>query len=282
MPYNNVNSFASTYGEHRKFLEFTIEQHNELKKYANSLDLTYFCTPCDVKSLMELETINCPFYKVASRDITNIPLLIELSKINKPVIISTGMATLKDIDIAIATLNKPDDMLIIMQCTSIYPCPPNNTNLNVIYTLRERYPYHIGFSDHTAGILASSIACMIGVKLIEKHITLDRCMKGSDHVGSLEEYGLKKLVQYINDIPLYLGQYAKEIDPKVLPFKTKLMKSITSNVFIKKNTIIEQDMICYKCPGNGISWNNINLIIGKKALVDIQKDCTISLEQIYE
>mgnify|MGYP001213641081 CR=1 FL=1 len=135
--YNSENSFGKTYGEHREFLELNKEQHKELKEYANSKGLIYFCTPCDIPSLKMMEEIGCPFYKVASRDITNIPLLRELGKLNKTVIISTGMAEYQDIDLALKELNLPLNKVIIMQCTSEYPCPPENCNLNVITTLKK-------------------------------------------------------------------------------------------------------------------------------------------------
>ena len=276
--YDNVNSFGKTYGEHRLFLEFNKEQHKELKEYANEKGITYFCTPCDIPSLKIMEEIDCPFYKVASRDITNIPLLEELGKIKKPVIISTGMADFDDIDLALKTLNLPDNKIIILQCTSEYPCPIENCNLNVITTFKKRYNNLIGFSDHSNGILAPTIASMLGVNIIEEHITLDRCMKGTDQAGSLEFDGLKKLQKYINDIPLYLGSFDKKVESNIIYAKNKLMKSLTSKIDIKKDMVLTEDMFCLKCPGNGILWKNKNKILGKKALRDIENDTTLLLE----
>ena len=213
--YNSENSFGKTYGEHREFLELNKEQHKELKEYANSKGLIYFCTPCDIPSLKMMEEIGCPFYKVASRDITNIPLLRELGKLNKTVIISTGMAEYQDIDLALKELNLPLNKVIIMQCTSEYPCPPENCNLNVITTLKKKYENVIGFSDHSDGILAPTIACLLGAKIIEKHITLDRSMKGTDQKGSFEFIGLQKLQKYIETIPLMLGSFDKKVEDNV-------------------------------------------------------------------
>ena len=277
-PYINKNSFGETYGKHREFLELDKEQHKELKKYANDKGLVYFCTPCDIPSLKIMEEIECPFYKVASRDITNIPLLSELSKLNKPVIISTGMANNDDIDLALETLKLPSNMVIIMQCTSEYPCPPENCNLNVLNTFKTQYKNIIGFSDHSDGVLASTIASIMGYKIIEKHITLDRCMKGTDQVGSLEFDGLKKLQKYIHNIPIIMGSFEKKQEQNILINKQKLMKSITSNTIIKKGEILSEDMICLKCPGNGLLWKEKNKIIGKKSNIDINNDTTLSLE----
>lgn len=278
--YDNPNSFGKTYGEHRNFLELNESQHLELKKYANERDIIYFCTPCDIESVKMLERINCPFYKIASRDITNIPLLEYIGKLNKTVIISTGMAEIEDIDLALNTLNLPTNKVIIMQCTSQYPCPIENVNLNVIKTFNEKYKNIIGFSDHTDGVFAALCSVFCGAKIIEKHITLDRTMKGTDHPGSLEPTGLKKLSNYIKNIPLVLGSSEKELKDNILYCKNKLMKSITSKVNIKKGDIITVEMLCLKCPGTGILWKNRDKIIGKKANIDINKDKTVLLEWV--
>ena len=277
-PYLNKNSFGETYGEHREFLELNKEQHKEIKKYANDKGVVYFCTPCDIPFLKIMEEIECPFYKVASRDITNIPLLKELGKIGKPVIISTGMADYDDIELALKTLNLPDNKVVILQCTSEYPCPPENCNLNVLTTFKKRFKNLIGLSDHSSGILAPTIACLLGVSIIEKHITLDRSMKGTDQSGSLEFDGLKKLQKYINDIPKYLGSFDKKTEDNILVNKNKLMKSITSNQNIKKGEILTEDMICLKCPGSGLLWKEKEKVVGKKANIDIDHDMTLLLD----
>ena len=226
-PYEGRNSFGKIYGEHREFLELNEQQHAELKLYANNKGLTYFCTPCDVPSVELLERIQCPFYKVASRDITNIPLLEKLGTLKKPVIISTGMAEYEDIDLALKTLNLPSDMVIIMQCTSKYPCPNHNCNLNVISSLKEKYENEIGYSDHTSGLLAATVASVLGVSIIEKHVTLARSMKGTDQAGSLEFEGLRKLVKYTKEVPKIKGSFEKVFCKDVLSAKHKLMKSLT-------------------------------------------------------
>ena len=183
-PYDNPNSFGKTYGEHRMFLELDESQHLELREYASAKGITYFCTPCDVPSVKLMERINCPFYKVASRDLTNIPLLESLGKTNKPVIISTGMASMEDIDTAIETLQLGKDKLIIMQCTSQYPCALENVNLKAMDTLKDKFGFITGFSDHTSGVVISTAAAVMGAPIIEKHVTLDRTMKGTDQPGS--------------------------------------------------------------------------------------------------
>ena len=277
-PYDNPNSFGGTYGEHRMYLELNEAQHLELKEYADAEGITYFCTPCDVPSVELLERIHCPFYKVASRDLTNIPLLEALGKTGKPVIISTGMASMEDIDSAIKSLNLGKDKLMILQCTSQYPCALENVNLKVMDTLKEKYGLITGFSDHTSGVVVSTAASVLGAAIIEKHVTLDRTMKGTDQPGSLEKAGLNKLVEYIRATEIAIGDGLKEVNPATAAAKIKLARSVTSKVDIEKGTVLTDELICLKSPGDGIKWNDRAQIIGKKALHSIEADVTLKVE----
>lgn len=276
-PYDNPNSFGETYGEHREFLELDEAQHLELKEYAEAKGITYFCTPCDIPSVEMLERIDCPFYKVASRDLTNIPLLERLGKTGKPVIISTGMASIEDIEAAIKALNYGKDKLMILQCTSQYPCALENVNLKAMDTLRERYGLITGFSDHTSGVVVSTAASVMGAAIIEKHITLDRTMKGTDQPGSLERSGLAKLVDYIRATEIATGDGVKDVNPATQAAKEKLARSVTSKVDIKKGTVLADEHLCLKSPGTGIKWNDRELIVGKKAVTDIASDVTLRI-----
>tara|TARA_B100000287_G_scaffold132559_1_gene124641 strand:+ start:65 stop:1126 length:1062 start_codon:yes stop_codon:yes gene_type:complete len=273
--YDNNNSFGDIYGKHREFLEFDESQHLELFQYAKSQNITYFCTPCDLPSLEIMEKIGVPFYKVASRDLTNIPLLTELGKLDKPVIISTGMASYHDIEDALDKLNKKKDELIIMHCTSQYPCDIKNAHLNNIKTLKEKYGYLVGYSDHTNGTIISVAASLLGASVIEKHITIDRAMRGTDHAGALEEVGLKSLINSIDGVRLSLGDNEKIALECTQKAKNKLAKSLTSLRNIRKGEILSEDMICLKSPGNGLMWRNRQEIIGKKAKKNISVDCTL-------
>lgn len=275
-PYDNPNSFGKTYGEHRLFLEFNEEQHKELKEYTLSAGITYFCTPCDIPSVELLERIGCPFYKVASRDLSNVPLLEKLETINKPILFSTGMADYDDIDIAIKTLKANPEKIIIMHCTSEYPCKLENINLKAIPTLINKYGFLTGFSDHASGIITSAVAPIFGAVIIEKHITLNRAMKGSDQAGSLEESGLSKLINYIQAIDIAQGNGEKVINKIILPAKEKLSRSITSNINIDKGTKLTEDMITLKSPGTGIKWVDKNKLLGKIARQDISRDITLN------
>lgn len=276
-PYDNPNSFGKTYGEHRMFLELNEAQHLELKEYAMAAGITYFCTPCDVPSVEIMERIGCPFYKVASRDLTNIPLLERLSKTGKPVIVSTGMADMNDIADALHALKATPQNVVIMQCTSEYPCKIENVNLLAMNTLRKQFGHIVGLSDHTSGVIVSAGASMMGAAIIEKHITLDRTMKGTDQPGSLEESGLRKLVDYVRALQLARGDGEKFINPASRAAKEKLARSLTSARPIPKGTKVTEDMLCLKSPGTGLSWKERNLLIGKIAQTDIPPDVTLAM-----
>jgi len=277
-PYENNNSFGKTYGEHRIALELDFEEHKLLMEYAKSKRLTYFLTPCDMSSVDLAEKLNVPFYKVASRDLTNIPLIERIANTNKPVIISTGMASIEDIDDAVKTINKQHNRIIIMQCTSQYPADIENINLGVIKTLRQKYNLLVGLSDHNSGIICAITATFLGACIIEKHITISRSMKGSDHAGSLEEKGLSKLVDYIDSSIKAIGSSKKEILPEVLSAKKKLGRSLTSSRRISIGTTLTEEMLVLKSPGDGIIWRDRDSVVGKKAKKDIEKDCSIKIE----
>lgn len=275
-PYDNPNSFGKTYGEHRIALELNEEQHRELKEYANARGITYFVTPTDIPSVEMMERLDVPFYKVASRDLTNLPLLERLSKTNKPIIISTGMATMEEIEDAVNTLGKNRKDIIILQCISQYPADLERVNLKVMKTLRNKFNKITGYSDHTTGIIAALTASILSAAVIEKHITLNKAMKGSDHAGSAEKEEFTKLIKYIKDARKTIGDGIKDFDPIVLPAKQKLARSIVSKIPIKKGTILTEDMITLKSPGTGLKWKEKNLILGKKANLDIEENIILN------
>jgi sialic acid synthase SpsE/spore coat polysaccharide biosynthesis protein SpsF (cytidylyltransferase family) len=276
--YDSPNSFGVTYGEHRIALELDEEQHMELKEYASSIGIPYFCTPCDIPSVEMMERIGVPFYKVASRDLTNLPTLEAMAKTKKPVIISTGMASLEDIEDALEVLGKDRKDILILQCISQYPAELENVNLKVMDTLKEKYGKITGFSDHTPGVIAPVVAAVMGASVIEKHITLSRAMKGSDQAGSLEENGLKLMIKYIRESEKLEGDGIKVVNPATKAAKDKLARSITSKINISKGTIITEEMLCLKSPGTGMIWKQKDLIIGKMANKDIEPDCTLDAE----
>jgi len=283
-PYPCPQSFGENYGKHREFLELNIKQHKELAQYAQDKGLIYFSTVCDIPSLKELETINTPLYKVASRDITNIPLIEEMAKTNKPIILSTGLATISDLDHAVKVIKKYHNKFALLNCTSEYPAEYKHIHLRRMNTLKKRYNCVVGYSGHTVGIVMPVIAVALGASIVEKHITLARYMKGTDHSGSLEFQGLYRVVRDIRNLELALGKESlrEKLEEYLIPTKTKLMRSLVSKQLIKKGQVITEDMITLKSPGDGIIWRERNSILGKRAKFDIDEDLQLTLDMVED
>jgi sialic acid synthase SpsE len=278
-PYEGPNSFGETYGIHREYLELDESQHRELKEYAQACGLVYFCTPCDPPSVDMLERIGNPIYKIASRDVTNIPLLKHLAKTGKPVILSSGMSSMKEITVAIEAFEGSDCDLTLMQCISEYPAKPENVNLRAMKTMRDQFDLLVGLSDHTAGVVTGVAGANIGAFAVEKHITMSRAMNGTDHAAALEEEGLRRLVQYIRVCELAMGDGKKEFNPVAQKAKEKLARSLVSKFEIPAETVLTEEMLVMKSPGTGLAWNQRDQIVGRKANVTIPAETTLSTSQ---
>lgn len=279
-PYLSSNAFAPTYGEHKEVLEFDESQWKELKAHADSVGIPLVGSGWDEEAVDLLERIGVPFYKMASADLMNFPLLEHTAKKGKPIIISTGMACMEDVEEAVRHLRKFTSKVIVMQCTSTYPSKPELINLNVLTTYSRRFPDVIlGYSGHDSGVVISQAAMCLGACVVEKHFTLDRTMRGSDHAASLELSGFRDLVIGRRKVELALGSYEKTLMPGEEAMKKKLAKSAVSVGAIPKGTVITKDMITFKSPGNGIEPHTVEKsLIGKKAAVDIQDDVTFEPE----
>ncbi len=279
--YDNKNSYASTYGKHREYLEFTKAQFRELIKYSKKLKIILFATPFDFKSVDILESLNTPAYKIASADLINTPLQIKIAKLKKPIFLSTGGGKLTDISRAVKTITKYNKNLCIMHCTASYPAELSDLNLNVITTLKKKYQnFLIGLSDHENGIDAGPLAYMLGARVFEKHFTLNRSWKGTDQSFSLEPSGLKKFIRNINRVPIILGSSSKEfLENEKKPIK-KMAKSIVALKNIKIGTILSENNIGLKSPSGGLPPYHFYKLIGKKAKINILKDQNILLKNI--
>ena len=263
--YDTINSFGVTYGEHRAFLELNDEEHFECYKYAKSKGLMFVETLCATGCLSLLNYFEPDFLKVASRDLQNLPLLHALSETKIPIILSTGMAGKKELDEALDIINKNHSEISILHCVSQYPTEPQNTNLNSIKYLKDNYSqYTIGYSDHTIGISAPIAAVAMGAEIIEKHITLDRKMKGTDQAGSLGPDGINRLIRDIRVTEMSMGKEEIFIDEKVKDAKNKLERSIASNKDLDKGHVITIQDLHLLSPGDGFKWSERNKIIGKK------------------
>jgi sialic acid synthase len=264
-PYTGPNSFGKTYREHREFLELSDEEHFEIYKYAKSKGLDFIETLCSPTCLSILKFFTPDRLKVASRDLSNLPLLSSLAETKIPVILSTGMSDQRDLNIALEIITNYHDNISILHCVSQYPTHPENANLNTIKYLIDRYSkFDIGYSDHTIGISAPVIAVGMGAKIIEKHITLDRNMKGTDQSGSLGIDGMNRMVRDIRIAEKFLGKEDIFIDKSTESAKVKLERSIATKINLKKGQIIKEADIFLLSPGDGIKWRDRDLVIGKK------------------
>jgi len=287
-PYTGFPEWGDTYREFREYLEFTKNEYRELREYCRD-KIDFIVTPFDIQSLEFLDDLDLDAIKIASHNLTDIPLLEEVSKRNKPIYLSTGMSSWNDIDIAVKTLDPKgtrtkdtENQLVIMHCVSSYPADIRYANLPMITRLKERYPnYHIGFSDHQNGISLPPVARVLGAKYFEKHITLDRGMKGLDQAYSLEMVGLKKCVRNIHAIEEAMVEYDKN---GPLPWETMayndFRRTIVATQDIKEGTIITRDMLTTKAPNTGLMPKMIPEIIGKKALKDIKEDTHITFDMV--
>ncbi|MCD4772340.1 MAG: N-acetylneuraminate synthase family protein [Bacteroidales bacterium] len=271
--YDNPNSFGKTYGEHRKYLELNNEEHFEIYKYAKSKGLEVIETLCSIGTLGLLKLFIPDKLKVASRDLTNLPLLDAMAETKIPIILSTGMGGQKELDDALNIISKHHSDISILHCLSQYPAQYNNINLKTINYLIEKYPeYTIGYSDHSIGISIPLAAVSMGAKIIEKHITLDRRLKGTDHKGSLGIDGLNRMVRDIRNLERAMGEKDIFSSEKVISAKIKLERSIASNRIIKKGEKIHEKDIHLLSPGDGFKYSMKDKVIGKIAKEDIPKN----------
>jgi sialic acid synthase len=272
-PYDNPNSFGKTYGEHRAFLELSDEEHFEVYKHAKSKGLEFVETLCATGCLSMLKLFTPDRLKVASRDLTNLPLLEALAETKIPIIVSTGMAGKKELDEAIEVITKYHNDLSILHCVSQYPTHPKNVNLRTInYLIKHYKDFVIGYSDHTIGIATPVAAVASGAKIIEKHITLDRRMKGTDQAGSLGPDGVHRMVRDIRILDESLGEENIFIVEDTTEAKNKLERSIASKRHINIGEIITENDIHMLSPGDGLKWSERNDVIGKQAINEIPKN----------
>lgn len=280
-PYDSIHSFGKTYGEHREKLELTDEEHLELFKYAKSYDLDFVETLCAIDTLKMLRLFTPDKLKVASRDITNLPLLEAMAETKIPIILSLGMAGIKELDNALEVITKFHSDISILHCVSEYPAQYKNVNLNTIKYLQKHYgQFAIGYSDHTIGIATPLAAVAMGAKIIEKHITIDRKMKGTDQAGSLAIDGIERLVRDIRNLEISMGTEELFISDDVKTAKEKLERSIATLKPIKAGQILTAKDIHLLSPGSGYKWSEKDTILGKRVVVDIPENEIIYPNQL--
>jgi sialic acid synthase len=282
-PYDNENSFGPTYGMHRQALELGADEMRELKAYAEGLKIDFFATPFDIASADVLESLGVTFYKVASADLTNTPLLKHIARFGKPMLISTGGATLEDVDRAVNTVLPINSQLCVMQCTAAYPADYAELDLGVIQTFRERYPECvIGYSGHDNSISMPVVAYMLGARIIEKHFTLNRVMKGTDHIFSLEPAGLKRVVRDLSRARVSIGDGVKKKRPSEFAPMVKMAKSLYATRSLPAGHVLTEQDIALKCPGGGMPPYELDNVIGRQLVVGISEDDALAREHLGE
>ena len=282
-PYDNENSFGATYGEHREFLEFGLKAYKELQAYAAELGIDFFSTAFDRASADFLEALDVPAYKIASGDLKSTPLLKHVAKFGKPMIVSTGGATLDDVKRAYDTIMPINPQLAILQCTAGYPAAFEELDLRVIGTYREHFPKAvIGFSSHDNGIAMPVAAYMLGARVVEKHFTLNRAMKGTDHAFSLEPVGLRKLVRDLDRTFKAMGDGQKKIYESERAPIIKMGKSLVIGRDLPAGHVLTAEDIVMKSPGGGIPPYDLEKVLGRVTLKPLFEDDFLSYEVLAE
>ena len=251
----------------------------KIKKYCDKKKIEFISTPYDLQSVDLLENLKVKTYKVASADISDFLLHKKLSKLNKKVIISTGMSSLDEIKKTVSLYNKKN--IELLHCVSCYPCSVKLLNLNNILLLKETFNLDIGFSDHTKGYEAALLAYAMGARTFEKHITLSNNMVGPDHKASLNPKDFKKYVDKINEAKIILGKKNKILLDQELEMKKISSKSVTLNRDIKKKKILKYQDIIMKRPGSGLNGFELKKIIGKRLKRNIKKNTQLKLKDFF-
>lgn len=263
-------------------LALDIDQHRTIKEHCEKVGITYLCTPYELKSLDMIDSLGVAAFKVASTDTTNIPLLREFARRQRPVILSTGMCSLGEIESAVEILKGEglDGKIILLQCTSEYPVPFADVNLRAMKTMYEAFGCPVGFSDHTEEIGASPWAVAMGACMIEKHFTLDRSMDGPDHPASIEPGELAILVETVRNVELALGDGIKRIMPSEAHNKNKMQKSLVTTRHMQEGEIFKpQDLTC-KRPGTGLPPNWFDKVLGKAVRYDLPANAILPIEAV--
>lgn len=278
-PYNSENSFGETYGKHREALEFGVEEYKICIAEAQRVGITFFATAFDFRSADFLSELDMPAFKIASGDLQNLPLLKYVAKLNKPMIISTGGSNFQMIQNAVETIRTVHNQVAILQCTASYPAKYEHLNLKVISKLRDLYPENvIGYSGHDNGIAMAVVAYTLGARIVEKHFTLNRTLKGTDHVFSLEPQGMQKMVRDLKRSALALGDGEKIIyADETAPIK-KMGKMIIAAKDLQAGHLVNFEDLEFRSPAEGLPPSFADKIVGKVLKQELKKHSPLTLE----
>lgn len=279
-PYDSPHAFGPTYGAHRAALELDVESHARMAARARSHGLLFIATVCDVPSAAALHDVGVDAFKIASRDLGNLPLVEYVAALGRPMILSTGMSQRDEIDAAVDAVRRAVTPLVLLQCTSLYPAPDETAHLRALPELAARYRAVVGFSDHTLGVDVAPAAVALGAAVVEKHFTLDRTAKGSDHACSAEPEELRQLVERIRRVETALGRAEKSCEPATAANRTKLGRSLVTKCRLPAGTILDESMFTLKSPGGGIAWLDRRHILGRRLTRDLDADVTLRWDDV--
>ncbi|XP_046658213.1 LOW QUALITY PROTEIN: sialic acid synthase [Homalodisca vitripennis] len=273
-PYLSTHSWGKTYGEHKAHLEFSDDEYEQLKKYAQEIDILFTASGMDQVSITVLDSWDVPFIKIGSGDSDNILLIKKAAKLHRPLFISTGMLDMDGVRMIHQAVTQFHRKLVLLHCVSAYPTPAAAVNLRVLQLYQQQFPdVPIGYSGHELGTSVSVAAVALGAKVIERHLTLSKEWKGSDHVCSLEPDEFAQMVRDIRQVELALGSPIKQFLPCEVPCQDKLGKSVVAAEDLLKGLKISEENIKIKVSHPaGIRCKYLNSLIGKTLVTDVRKD----------
>lgn len=278
--YESPHAYGRTYAEHRRALELSPADYERLTARARQHGLLVVATACDAPSAEQMFALGIDVFKVASRDLDNLPLVERLARLGQPLFLSTGMSDLAQIDSAAAVVERHTRDFALLHCTSLYPTPFSAAHLASLATLRDRFGVLVGFSDHTPGTLLGPVAVGLGAAIVEKHLTLCRTDKGSDHACSLEPEQFRSFVQDIRHVETALGSPSKPVPRGVSSVRDRLGRSLVTRGPLPAGTPLDESMFVLKSPGDGISWLQRDQIVGRRLKRPLAADAQLHWDDL--
>jgi len=285
-PYTSKHSWGETYGDHKRFLEFSHDEFRELKRFSEEeVKICFTASAMDLKAIdFLLDDLQVPFLKVPSNDTNSVTYLTHAAKKKKPMVVSTGMCDLEIVRTAYHTVKPLNPDFCILQCTSTYPLKPSDTHLKCIELYRREFPdIPIGYSGHETGVFISVAAVAMGAKVVERHVTLDKSWKGNDHAASLNPEELKQLVNGIREVEAAFGMPIKAIRPSEEACRGKLGKSLVAAKDLSAGDVLTEDMLVVKvAEPHGVRPQWLNSIVGHKLMSDVAEDVTLMPDDVQD
>ena len=262
-------------------LQLSEEVHRRVQAYCEERGILFFSTPFDEGSADLLDELGVPAFKVSSGDITNLPLLEHIARKGKPMLVSTGMSYLGEVEEAVRTIRGTgNDQLVLLHCVSNYPAAIADANLRVMHTMAEAFRVPVGYSDHTPGVEAALAAVALGACVVEKHFTLDKGMPGPDHLASLEPRELKALVTGIRAVEQALGDGVKRPAESEANSRAVGRRSLTAAADMPAGTRITREMLAVRRPGSGIPPRDLGMVVGRTTALPLQEGEVLSWESL--